>query len=192
MSSSIACASRGWPRRRLESRHKLLTIGDFTGGPISATIPASGGRQKSLAVTIDLSSEKNFTVGYKASVAPGANFGRIDTASMGRTGSKPKFRRISRRQASQLPRRCDIPAAWVPYKAHAVFYWAGVTFGPPRSLHVQSRSLHGGVEPSRHNVGASGLAAPGPSACEMLLPAAHPDARHAATSKPMTILTIPP
>jgi hypothetical protein len=33
-----------------------------------------------------------------------------------------RFRRISRRQASQLPRWCDIPAAWAPYKAHAVFY----------------------------------------------------------------------
>jgi hypothetical protein len=32
-----------------------------------------------------------------------------------------KFRRISRRQASQLPRWCDIPAAWAS-KIHAVFY----------------------------------------------------------------------
>jgi hypothetical protein len=39
---------------------------------------------------INLSSDKNFTVGYKASVAPGANFGRIETTSMGFDGIEAK------------------------------------------------------------------------------------------------------
>jgi hypothetical protein len=47
-------------------------------------------------------------------------------------GSKRMVRRISRRQASQLPRRCDIPAAWVPHKAHAVFYFLMVMAFPSR------------------------------------------------------------
>jgi SulP family sulfate permease len=38
------------------------------------------------------------------------------------------FRRISRRQASQLPRWRDIPAAWVPDKAHAVFYSPSIEY----------------------------------------------------------------
>jgi hypothetical protein len=44
-------------------------------------------------------------------------------------GCISKFRRISRRQASQLPRWCDIPAAWT-LKVHAVFYSSPRFFKP--------------------------------------------------------------
>ena len=68
-----------------------------------------------------LSNDKNFTASYKVYAPHLSNFGSMSHALRWlRKGNR--FRRISRRQASQLPRRCDIPAAWVPYKAHAVFY----------------------------------------------------------------------
>ena len=79
-----------------------------------------------------LSSEKNYTVTYKEYAAHRSIFGSISHAlRWPREGDR--FRRISRRQASQLPRRCDIPAAWVPHKAHAVFYCATIwlTDRPP-------------------------------------------------------------
>ena len=52
-----------------------------------------------------------------------------------------RFRSISRRQASQLPRRCDIPAAWVPHKAHAVFYFGKIQrpFNLDRSISIVAR-----------------------------------------------------
>ena len=118
-------------------------------------------------------------------------FGRIAI----RTPETSKFWRISRRQASQLPRWCDIPAAWVPHKAHAVFY-SKVREAPLDSKRLQSRVLHGGVVPSRHSAGpASRFVAPGLSAC-VTLPseapsAAQPDAIHAAMSRLNTIFMVP-
>ena len=141
---------------------------------------SSGG--VAVSVSYDLSSEKNFTVGYKASVPSGAYFGRIWTASMlGRDRSQGlgEFRagKPANSPVGAISRRRG-------YLIRPTPFFIGT--------HYQPRSLQGGVEPSRHKVGASGFVAPGPSACEMLLPATHPDAKHAATIKPMTLLTIPP
>src|SRR5476651_2757778 len=49
-----------------------------------------------------LTSDKNLMVGYKEYLSVFSGFGRMDL----------EFRRTSRRQTSQLPRWCDIPAAW--------------------------------------------------------------------------------
>ena len=67
-----------------------------------------------------MSTYKNYTVSYKEYAAVRSNFGSMSHAlRWPRNGNK--FRRISRRQASQLPRRCDIPAASSLKKATPFF-----------------------------------------------------------------------
>src|SRR6266481_6517877 len=58
----------------------------------------------------DLSSDKNYTADYKVYPAHHCIFGSMSHA-LRWLRLRQRFRRISRRQASQLPRRCDIPAA---------------------------------------------------------------------------------
>jgi hypothetical protein len=62
------------------------------------------------------SSEKNLSKEYKSYISRAAIFGTMDLeatkAALKAVAVLQKFRRISRRQASQLPRWCDIPAAW--------------------------------------------------------------------------------
>jgi hypothetical protein len=49
---------------------------------------------------------------------------------------RKKFRRTSRRQASQLPRWCDIPAAWAS-KSTPFFLKAPLFSSPPVELTVR-------------------------------------------------------
>jgi len=136
----------------------------------------------------NLSSDKNYTGGYKVYAAHLGIFGTMSHALRWlRTGGK--FRRISRRQASQLPRWCDIPAAWAPQRPTPFFTSAAAD----AARRCQPRSLQGGIEPSRHRAGPSSrLTAPGLSSCVMALPAPHPETNHTAMRRLTTLFTVPP
>ena len=79
------------------------------------------------------SSEINLTIGYKASAPHPGNFGSMYPSFERKEVRSKWFRSISRRQTSQLPRWCDIPAAWAPQKTHAVFYFRCLRPKPPLS-----------------------------------------------------------
>jgi hypothetical protein len=117
------------------------------------SVSASNGNNRRQTYPVGLSRDKNYTADYKEYAAHRSIFGSMSHA-LRWLRLRQRFRRISRRQASQLPRRCDIPAA-SPLKRRCRFL-LGFRYFPgrgrlkcPRETQMAIERMHTGPRMSQ-------------------------------------------